>query len=157
MSKLQPNATSSYSFAGYDISQAYPGSGVDSEKSWKYGLSLYGNMKQESNATHFDTWLDNTIGADLPDDIEADGSWTFCLKSIMSDKMLGKVKSGKEDEINEDCDGLLSSNCRDAMLASLENGAQCDTGGGIPDACEDDLGGTTGSHCQSASRFWRRR
>lgn len=132
VSNLPANASSSYTFPGYNLSQPYPGTFLpDSKFTWD--INVWGNVPY-SNTSRIETWAEFRLGADeelvKSDGFEVDESWYFCGKAY------GKPMSGT-DNVNENCEGFVSDECLKALQSIASDWNYCDRVT-YPKACEDE-------------------
>ncbi|KAH7311381.1 hypothetical protein B0I35DRAFT_411587 [Stachybotrys elegans] len=134
-----PNATSSYTFAGYNLSQPYPGTFL-ADSSFTLDVSIWGNVEY-SNTSRVRTWQQFSIGADdglvQSESFEVHESWRFCNKWFLK-------PMGGNEEIAEDCEGFVSDGCLEALRSLASDQNYCDNSVGRPDECDgDDFAGVS--------------
>ena len=132
MSTLPPNATTSYTFPGYNLSEPYPGSFLP-ESQFTFDISVWGNV-QFSNSSSFQTWTEFGLTADESlagsDNFTIDESWWFCARFFVKTMSAG-------DEVDENCEGFVSDDCLQSLKNLASGTNYCDSYG-RPDSCDGD-------------------
>ncbi|KAK4449015.1 hypothetical protein QBC34DRAFT_438781 [Podospora aff. communis PSN243] len=142
-----PNATSSVSFPGFNISERFPGNSSVSNPDWRYTVQVVSDLPRHDGQGYMSAaWIQLEPPEDVPtrdlfgngtEVLDAHESWAMCQYVYTADKV------SEADEVDADtCEGGLSRECYDEWMDELKKrttGRDCPSFR-VPAACTGELG-----------------